>query len=196
MTNYALLLSHDLECGKEDLFRLEKLLSEYIIYYVIGGNPLDMINSYIHKNNLTKNDLLLIYCACHGVKRGIKIGSNVRLLTCLVNSDGSITHSKEIDDILSKLPCKIILIVDCCHSETFGDFYTGNSLTFIGTSRLNELSASYSIDSKPYCGSLICLLEYLVKSGKGISANTIKSTYKSFYKKYNIKQELIFKNYN
>jgi len=198
MTNYALLLTHDLKSGIEDVTRLKKLLTNYKIHSVVGGIPIDEINKFINDNDLTEDDTLFIYCSCHGEKRGIKINNKIYILTCWINPDKSITTSQQIDELLSTVSCKIIFITDCCHSETFGDFFNGNSLTFIGSSNINSVSGSYSIDDKPYCGILVCLLEYLVSmkgkltwSNKQI--NNIKKTWKHFFKKYNIKQELIIK---
>jgi len=192
MTNYALLLTHDLKYGIEDISRLKNLLSEYKIHSVIGSIPIVEIQKFIKSNNLSKNDTLFIYCSCHGVKRGIRIKNSTYILTCWINPDKSITTSKEIDELLSTVSCKIIFITDCCHSETFGDFYNGNSLIFIGSSGLNNISFSYSIDNKPHCGGLVCLLEHL-SVNNCLNLKNIKKSWKEFFKVHNIKQELIIK---
>ena len=195
---YALILSNNLPGCVEDVKRLSSILKQYnfILISLIDSYPKNDIINFLNKNKLNKDDLLYIHYSGHAEKRGIKIKDKCDILSCWINPNNSITSSYEIDALLSKINCNIILSSDCCYTETFGDYYIGeNSFTFIGTSAIYEYSSSYSIDGKPMAGPLICLLENLLENNKDINIRNLKN-YKTFFKDNNIKQKLIIKQYN
>jgi len=195
---YGLILSNELKGCIEDIRRLNEILKSHnfnVIKNMANCYPKNEILNFINQYELKENDLLYIHYSGHGEKRGIKIKNKCDILSCWINPNNSITSSYEIDILLSKIKCKIILSSDCCYTETFGDYYVGKSpFTFVGTSTINNFSLSYPINNKPMAGALICLIENLLENGKEINIKNLKN-YKTFFKDNNIKQKLIIKQY-
>lgn len=189
----ALLICNDMKSCQEDIFRLEKILKKYDfnISKSFASYPKREIQKFLKKENFTKDDLLYIHYSGHGVKRGKKINNEYKLISSWVNPNGSVICSDEIDTILSAVVCKVVLTTDSCHSATFGDYFTGDSLIFIGTSKVNDKSKTYIIDGEPAHGSLVYLFENLIKSNLDIDISNIKKS--SFFQENNIDTKLIIK---
>lgn len=193
---FALLMCNNLKGCQEDIIRLDKMLYDFEKVKKIYCYPKKEIENFLLNNNFEENDLLYIHYSGHGVKRGKKVNGSVKILTAWLNPDKSVTTSNEIDAMLSKLKCDIILTTDCCHSSTFGDFYTGNSpYTFIGTSSLNTISKTYLVNGA-LLGSLVSLFEHLIDSNIEINIANLKQSYKKFFKERNMQSELIIKSFS
>ena len=192
----ALIMCNNMKSCQEDIVRLEKILEGYNfeISKSIVCYPKREIQNFLKKESLEQEDLLYIHYSGHGIKRGQKLNNEYKLVSAWINPNGSATCSIEIDKILSKLSCKIILTTDSCHSSTFGDNFvknSTNSLTFIGTSNINMKSKTYIINGESAHGSLLYLFEDLIKNASEIDISNIKSS--SFFKDNNIDTKLIIK---
>jgi hypothetical protein len=192
---YALILSNNLTECIEDIKRLSLILKNYefdLIKPVVNCYPKVEILNFLNEIKIKEDDLLYIHYSGHCEKRGIKVGDKCHVLSCWMNPNRTIVSSYEIDNLLSTINCKIILSSDCCYTETFGDYFSNSSFTFIGTSTINNYSISYSINNKPMAGALVCLYEDIISNNKELNIENLKN-YKSFFKKNNIKQKLIIK---
>ena len=193
----ALIMCNNMKSCQEDVSRLGNILQNYNfeIDKRIACYPKREIEKFLKSDNLGqqlgKEDLLYIHYSGHGIKRGKRIDNEYRLISSWINPNGSVTCSTEIDSILSKLSCKIVLTTDSCYSETFGDYFTGNSLIFVGTSKISVKSKTYILNGEEAHGSLVYLFEHLLKLGQDIDISNIKNS--SFFKQNNIDTNLIIK---
>ena len=192
----ALIMCNDMKSCQEDICRLEKILNffNFEVTKRIHCYPKREIEKYLQKENLGEENLLYIHYSGHGLKRGKRIENEYKLLSTWINPNGSVTFSTEIDDILSKLNCKIILTTDSCHSSTFAENFKKsleNSLIFIGTSKISEKSKTYVINGEPAHGSLIYLFEDLMKKELDINIENIENS--KFFLENNIDTKLIIK---
>jgi hypothetical protein len=191
----ALVMGNSLLSCKEDVTRIEYILHKYEFFVKKRVNCFP--KKEIESLKTEENDLLYLHYSGHGIKRGKMINGKAELLSCWINPDNTVVNSYEIDKIISKFNCQIILTSDSCNSETFGKYFTGkNKFIFIGTSGLNRISSSYSINNKPFAGSLTCLYENILEEKKEIEIDIIQKRYKSFFHKNNIKNKLVIKELN
>ena len=177
---YALLMCNDLKSCKKDVEKLEKMLTGFAITKKIHCYPKEEIIKFLHSIKITKDDLIYIHYSGHGVKRGKNINGNIKIVSSWINPNRTVATSDQIDSLLSSVRCNIILTTDCCHSESFGDLYSGTSpFIFIGTSLLGELSRSSITDG----GSLINTFEYLINNNIEITLNSVSTYHLQLFKK-------------
>lgn len=171
----ALLMCNNLKGCQKDVEKLEKILNNFSkevkITKKIDCYPKDEIIKFL-QNVKSSKDSIYIHYSGHGVKRGRKVNGVNKILTAWLNPDGSTVTSDEIDKLLSDVNCNIILTTDCCHSETFGNYYTGkSSFIFIGTSKLGIISKS-SVSNGGY---LVNLFEDFLKNNIEINITNLKN---------------------
>ena len=136
---FGFLIGNHLESCKEDISRMTLFLEKrgFICEKFFDCYPEEELLKFINKNNFNKNDLLYIHFSGHGKVIGKKINNKIEMISTWVNPDYTDCYSYNIDNILSSLNCKIILISDSCHSGNFGNFFIGNnSYLFIGSSSI------------------------------------------------------------
>jgi hypothetical protein len=174
----ALIMANYLPACQQDLKILQALLTDFEIIQKINCYPKQEIISFLTNN---KNaDLIYIHYSGHGVKRGRKVDGNMKILTCWVNPDNTVVSSVEIDTLFFALKCAIILTTDCCHSQTFGQYYFGKApYIFIGTSLLSEISKTSVADG----GSLINTFKYLSINNIIINLENIKEYHIKLFNK-------------
>lgn len=191
----ALLMCNNLASCKEDLVRLEKILIGYDFTVCKKINCYPKIEIKRFLKNVEKEDLIYIHYSGHGIKRGKMISGKYKIISSWENPNGSFTTSNEIDELLSTRCEKIIITTDSCNSEAFTDFYTGNNLIFIGTSKINMASKTYSINGEAVHGSLVHLFEYLIKNDIEIDIENIKKFSVPFFKENKMDSNLIIKEF-
>lgn len=194
----ALLMSNDMESCQEDLKRLEKMLDGYTIIKKSNCYPRLEIIGFLKKNPEFCNDennLLHIHYSGHGVKRGRNVNGNTIIISSWVNPNGGAVISHEIDSIISRFKCNILLTTDSCHSETFLDTYTGNRAIFIGTSKLSNVSKTYAKNGDVLHGSLVYLFEYMIRENIEINLENIILHNEKFYKNNEMETTLIIKKF-
>lgn len=187
---YALFMCGGLESSLKDVEKLEKIFSNFDITKKINCYPQDEIINFLKKVKLQtkRKTLIYIHYSGHAVKRGKNVNGNMYILSAWVNPNGSTSISSEIDKLLSTISCDVILSTDCCHSEAFGDHFTGKyPYIFIGTSLLGEISRSSIKEG----GSLICTYEYLKNNNIDFTLDNIKKFHYELFKK-----QLIIKKIN
>jgi len=124
-------------------------LKSFHVKKFIDGNPKKILEDE-KLWNYGANDFILIHYSGHGTKIGRKKGICSSWL-----SSGNIISSDEIDEILSKCKCKIVLSSDSCNSGYFGKYFTGKSplicilssitfLTYPNQERIFPLISSFS----------------------------------------------------
>jgi hypothetical protein len=191
---YALIMSNELKGCQEDAHRLEKILINFnfkVVKKLICFPEIEIIN-FLDK--IDKADLIYIHYSGHGVKRGVNINNKPKILSSWLNPNKSVVCSYKIDQILSEIKCNIILTTECCHSETFGDYYNGKyPFIFIGTSKLSMISKIYSLNGDQSHGSLVYLFEYIIANNLEINLENIKSLSEEFFKNNKIESTLIIK---
>lgn len=161
---FAISMGNHLESCKEDVIRLEILCRKLNANYegVFNCNPQKDILNFIVNKNFSNKDLLIIHYSGHGKLVGKNINGKMEMISTWISNDmKTLNYSNDIDNILSNIKCKILLISDSCHSGRFADFYTGENLIFMGSSTVTNQSKEYSIDNKKKCGILINILEYI-----------------------------------
>lgn len=198
---YVLLISNSVESCKEDVRRMKILLSKYTnkIKTYIDCDIEEKISNFCKSIRFTKNNLLLIHYSGHGKMVGKKINNKMEMISTWINSDGSLTHSDNIINILTKVDCFKILISDSCHSGNFTNSYTAESpLLFIGSSSLINLTNEYNIFHNKKSGILVCLFEYFFNqiSLKQLTLSNLNEMIKSFFTLYNVKASVIIKTFN
>lgn len=195
---YALLLGNHLDSAKEDIDRMNKLLTRLNFNCVSFFNcfPKEEIIKFINNNKLNFDDLLYVHFSGHGNIKGIKVENKMIMISSWVNPDISECYSIDIDKILSKINCNIILISDTCHSEKFGEFYTGNKpFLFIGSSSIVMKSYEYNFVSLKKTGALTLLFEHMFKIIflDEITIDNFKKETISFFNKNRIRVKPIIK---
>jgi len=192
LNKYALLMGNHLESCKEDVKRMDLLLSKngFKCKNIFDCYPEKELISYLNKYKFNKNDLLYIHFSGHGRLIGKKINNKMSMVSTWVNVDFTDCYSFNIDKILSSLNCNFMLISDSCHSGSFGDFYKGESpCLFISSSSVIQLSNEYKIGSNINAGSVTCFFEFIFNNNilENINKNFLDERIKFFYKKYKIK---------
>ena len=150
---YALLMCNDLKGCNEDVKRLEKILTEYDfnIHIKVFCYPKIEIKYFIKYINPLENDLVYIHYSGHGEKRGKMYKNKPELVSSWLNPNNTVVLSSEIDSLLSNINSSVILTTEACHSETFGKHYQGKyPFIFIGTSEINRISRTFSLNGEPY----------------------------------------------
>ena len=194
---YALLMSNDLKGCQEDVIRLEKILLPFNFKITTKRICYPRIEIENFLKTVINPDLIYIHYSGHGIKRGKKINNEHKIVTSWLNPNKTVVNSDDIDRILSEIKCNIILTTDCCHSETFGNYYVGKfPFIFIGTSALSMLSRTYALNGEPLHGSLVYLFEYLIKNNHEISLENINKYNKQYFKENGISSHLIIKTRN
>ena len=191
----ALIMCNKLASCKEDVLRLEKILNGYgfDVCKKVECYPKIEIRKFL--KSVKSEDLIYIHYSGHGIKRGKMIDGKYKIVSSWVNPDGSVVCSNEIDNILSQYNTQIIFTTDSCNSAVFADFYKGNSLTFIGTSKINTTSKTYSLNGEPVHGSLVYLFEYLIQQNIEINIENIEKFGMGFFKENKIDSTLIIKRF-
>lgn len=205
---HALLMGNSLESCREDVRRMEKILKNMKIFPKICFDcyPQQEILNFLEKTKIEENDLLLIQFSGHGKIVGKSINGKVEILSSWVNPDNKNCLSINIDKILSKVKCKIILISDSCHSGNFGNFYEGKyPFFFIGSSSIIRTSTEYNIKSNKKSGVLVAFFEYIfskinsieeLKNFKELNGDMFKKECDLFFKKYKIHKTPVIKEIN
>jgi len=158
--------------------------------------PKEEIIKFIKNKKLSEEDLLLIHFSGHGENIGRKINGKMEMLSSWVNPDDTLVSSFVIDQILSKINCKILLSSDSCHSGKFGDFFTGESpFLFLGSSSIINVSKEYNINSEKTTGILVCLIEQFFKNITIDFKDFVKMS-NAFLSKNKIKIKPVFKRKN
>ena len=197
---FGISLGNHLESCREDVLRFEKLFNKINAKYLclFNCNPQIEITNFIKNNKILEKDLLVVHYSGHGKLIGKNINGKMEMIsTWLCNDNKTHNYSYEIDYILSKLPCKILLISDSCHSGRFGDFYTGKNMTFIGSSTITNQSKEYALNGKIKCGILINILEYTLDHipFNELNFSSMEEFIREFCKQHRIKIRPIVKSY-
>ena len=197
---FGISLGNHLESCREDVLRFEKLFHKIDAKYLclFNCNPQKEIEIFIQDKQLCEKDLLIIHYSGHGKLIGKTINGKMEMIsTWLCNDNKTYNFSDDIDHVLSKLPCKILLISDSCHSGRFGDFYTGKNMTFIGSSSITNQSKEYLLEGRTKCGILINILEYTLERilFHEITFSSMEEFIREFCKKHRIKIRPILKSF-
>jgi len=190
---YALIIGNSMKGCYEDIRRLKMILNNYnfIVKDCIDVNVKDEIMKFIDSTQLKESDLFYIHFSGHGIRRGKTINNKCQIVSCWLNPDKTYVTSDEIDEILSKLPCSIILTSDSCHGGQIGMFYKGSSpFISISTSTIGTLSNAYKLnnDNSVECGLLVNIYEYLISNNMSINVDNIIRVSKIFISKHSIKK--------
>lgn len=183
---YALLIgntyNNTLTSCKKDIYILEKILKSenYTTRIVCDCYPEKEITKFIQNIKLEKEDLLFIHFSGHGKLYGRKINElvrtkkdgKVRLYSSWVNPDNTLFCSCDMKKILSCINIKkIIIISDCCHSETFGDYDGTSEFLFIGTTNISGIARSYPQD----LGAIAYIFNHFFLNNIEINLHNIKN---------------------
>jgi hypothetical protein len=199
---HVLSMGNHLESCKEDVRKMEKIMNGMKIQCktVYNCNPQNEIIKFSENKGLKPNDLLIIHYSGHGRVVGRKIINKVEMISTWLCGDEKIhNYSNDIDFILSKLNCRILLISDSCHSGKFGDFYSGKQpYLFIGSSSIINQSTDYSFSNENKSGALVNLFEYILKriEIKKLTFHLLNEYTQQFYKENNIKIKPVIKSKN
>lgn len=196
---YALLMCNDLKGCNEDVKRLEKILTEYDfnIHIKVFCYPKIEIKYFIKNINPLENDLVYIHYSGHGEKRGKMYKNKPELVSSWLNPNNTVVLSSEIDSLLSNINSSVILSTEACHSETFGKYYQGTyPFIFIGTSEINRISRTFSLNGEPLHGALVHLFEYLLSNNLEITLKNIENIGKNYFMENKIENKLIIKKIN
>ena len=196
---YALLMCNDLKGCNEDVKRLEKILTEYDfnIHIKVFCYPKIEIKYFIKNINPLENDLVYIHYSGHGEKRGKMYKNKPELVSSWLNPNNTVVLSSEIDSLLSNINSSVILTTEACHSETFGKYYQGTyPFIFIGTSEINRISRTFSLNGEPLHGALVHLFEYLLSNNLEITLKNIENIGKNYFMENKIENKLIIKKIN
>jgi hypothetical protein len=202
---FCLSMGNHLESCKEDVRKMEKIMKSLKIpcISIYNCNPQIEIRAFLANRVLGTNDLLIIHYSGHGKVVGRKIGEKVEMISTWLCHDEKINnYSNDVDYILSRLNCRIILISDSCHSGKFGDYYVGKApYIFIGSSSIVGQSNEYSFPNssdKLKSGALVNLFEYILLKIdiKKLTFPLLTEYTQQFYKEHSIKVKPILKSKN
>lgn len=190
---YGLLMANEILSAKEDVRIMQKILSGNKIKLCFDCNPEKELLNFCNENKLETDDLLIIHYSGHGERKGKKINGKISIVSTWINPDDSHCYSFNIDYILSRLKCKIILLSDSCYSGNFGNFYYGKSLfLFIGSSSFIETSKEYNIEEMK-TGILIHIFKEIHENIKTIHILQIQEIIKRKINLYKIKIKPVIK---
>ena len=198
LNKYALLMGNHLESCKEDVKRLDILLTKkgFNCESIFDCNPEKELVSFLNRYKFTEDDLVYIHFSGHGQVFGKKINNKMEMISTWIDQNFTDCYSYNIDKILSSLICKFILISDSCHSGNFGNFYTGiYPSLFISSSSIIQKSGEYKIGYVKNAGAITCFLEFILRkiNIEDLDKTFLNENLKFFYKKYKIKSNPVVK---
>jgi hypothetical protein len=188
---FAISMGNHMNSCREDVKKMQSILAKLKINCIgiYDCNPQEEILKFTRNIVFHTNDLLIVHYSGHGDVVGKKIKNKIELISTWKTAEMKNNYSVDIDNILSNLNCRVLLISDSCYSGRFGDFYTGKQrFLFIGSSTIANRSSEYLFKGEEKTGVLVNFFEYILskEKPKSLSIKIIKNHVEQFFKEKKI----------